>query len=117
MGFAATPDGMLYVFGGYGTTGIEGGEGGSGRGASSAVDGAACMGRHHAACTCRTPTDSLSLVRGDKVGREETCRHLSTYAASQWAVYVQLQKKLVRWFELGRDVGLRRGRSRPFIYI
>jgi hypothetical protein len=32
MGFAATPDGMLYVFGGDGTNGIEGiGDGGEGQ--------------------------------------------------------------------------------------
>jgi hypothetical protein len=29
MGFAATPDGMLYVFGGYDGSGIEGEVGGS----------------------------------------------------------------------------------------
>ncbi len=61
-GFAATPDGMLYVFGGYnGRFGIEGG---SGRG----VDWASCVGRRHAACTCRTAAVSLShslSCRGD----------------------------------------------------
>ena len=34
MGFAATPDGMLYVFGGYNYAGNERGEGGGGSAAS-----------------------------------------------------------------------------------
>jgi hypothetical protein len=71
-GFAATPDGMFYVFGGQdgsgGNEGVDGAEntpilrvGGGGR--SAAVDWAGFVGRRHAACTCRTAAFPLSLSR------------------------------------------------------
>jgi hypothetical protein len=68
MGFAATPDGMLYVFGGAGD--------GDAGGVALAVGfyggqlrcmGAVCVGLHHAACTCRTAAVSLSC-RGNEGG-------------------------------------------------
>jgi hypothetical protein len=83
MGFAATPDGMLYVFGGVTNLGnvavvVD----------VAGVEGAGCMGLRHAACTCRTAALSLLLAEGTKVGREKTCRLVchSTYAAAEWAV-------------------------------
>ena len=54
MGFAATPNGLLYVFGGGANGGNEGGGGGVGWGGSF---GCGCS---HFACTC---CDSLSLSR------------------------------------------------------
>jgi hypothetical protein len=68
---------MLYVFGGTGYTGKERGRG------SAAVDGAGCVGRRPAACTCRTAAVSLSLAEGARVGREEMCRHMCTFAVGR----------------------------------
>ena len=74
MGFAATPDGMIYVFGGSSSYG-HGKEVGRGGGAT-AVDGACFVGRSHAACTCRTAAVSLSLGEGTRVGLEAMRRHV-----------------------------------------
>ena len=46
MGFEATPDGMLYVFGGHDNSGTEGGGVGM-----VGLHGAGCAGRSHAVCT------------------------------------------------------------------
>jgi hypothetical protein len=54
MGFAATPDGMLYVFGGN-DGGTEGGSAGM-----MGLHGASCAGRCHAACT-RCTAAALAL--------------------------------------------------------
>jgi hypothetical protein len=62
MGFAATPDGMLYVFGGVGNGNVVV------VGGTAGVDGAGCVGRRHAACTCRTAAVSLSLYCGGDEG-------------------------------------------------
>jgi hypothetical protein len=56
MGFAATPDGMLYVFGGY-DGGTEGGSAGL-----IGLHGASCAGRSHAACT-RCTAAALALSK------------------------------------------------------
>jgi hypothetical protein len=45
------------------------------------------MQRAHAALPL-----SLSLAEGTRVKRKEICRHVCTYAAAQWAVYVQLRR-------------------------
>jgi hypothetical protein len=89
MGFAATPDGMLYVFGGEDTYGI--GEGGESQLRwMGPVAWDAVMRRARA-----IPLLSLSLpCGGTRVGREEICRDVCTYAAEQWAVDVQLRKEL-----------------------
>jgi hypothetical protein len=55
MGFAATPDGMLYVFGGWDGFGTEGGGVGM-----VGLHGAGCAGRSHAACT-RCAASALAL--------------------------------------------------------
>jgi hypothetical protein len=87
MGFAATPDGMLYVFGGGDSTGIEGW--GVQLRWIGPVAWDAVLRRARAA-----PLLSLSLAEGTRVGREEMCRHMCTFAAGQWAVHVQLRKEL-----------------------
>jgi hypothetical protein len=64
MGFAVTPDGMLYVFGGHDSSGTEGG------GVGALVIGlheAGCAGRSHAACT-RCTAAALALSRGGGEG-------------------------------------------------
>jgi hypothetical protein len=105
MGFAATPDVMLYVFGGLddGKERVDG---------TAAVDGAGCVGRRHAACRTAAVSLSLSLAEGARVWREEICRHACTYGVVQWAVYVPPRKELViRWYSVGREIGRRSGSS------
>jgi hypothetical protein len=98
MGFAATPDGMLYVFGGS-YDGIEGRGWGQMRWMGP-VAWNAVMRRARTA-----PLLLLSLGEGTRVTREEICRHVCTYAAARWAVYVQLRKELaMRWFALGGEI-------------
>jgi hypothetical protein len=69
MGFASTPDGMLYVFGGRDSSGTEGGGVGL-----MGLHGAGCAGRSHAA-------------EGARVGREETCTRACMSAACQWGTH------------------------------
>jgi hypothetical protein len=81
-GFAATPDGMLYVFGGYDNTGTEGGSVGV------ALD--AVMRRARAAPLLLL----LSLADGMRVRREET-------AACQWATNLPLHRRqAIYWYSL-----------------
>jgi hypothetical protein len=74
MGFAATPDGMLYVFGGY-----DGGTEGGGVGVIG-LHGASCAGR------CRA-------AEGARVGREETCTCACMSAARHWATHTPLARR------------------------
>jgi hypothetical protein len=110
MGFAATPDGMLYVFGGGDSTGIEGW--GVQLRWIGPVAWDAVLRRARAA-----PLLSLSLAEGTRVGREEMCRHMCTFAAGQWAVHVQLRKELaISSYALGGEIERRRCRSWPHIH-
>ena len=71
LGFAATPDGMLYVFGGYGNSGTEGG----GVGVIQArLPRAGWAGRSHAACTrCTSAALALSCETDEgEVGGDKT---------------------------------------------
>jgi hypothetical protein len=98
MGFAATPDGMLYVFGGY-----DSGTEGDGVGVIG-LRGASCAGRSHAACTRCTLLLSLSLAEGMRARREETCTRACMSAARQWATHVPLDRgPAVGWYTLGRE--------------
>jgi hypothetical protein len=72
MGFAATPDGKLYIFGGEDSGGLGNGEGGG-----------CCCGwgllRATPSCGAHVPHRcrfSRSLAEGTRVGREETCKHV-----------------------------------------
>jgi hypothetical protein len=104
MGFAATPDGMLYVFGGVGSS-LSGNVRGDGVGWMWPVAWDVVIRRARVA-----PLLSLSrsLAEGTRVEREETCTYVCTYAVAQWAVYVRLREELaIRWFALGREIGQR----------
>jgi hypothetical protein len=71
MGFVATPDGMLYVFGGEGNSGTERALCGGSFGCIGLAAMDAVMRRGRAA----PPLLSLSLAEGTRVRREETYTH------------------------------------------
>jgi hypothetical protein len=98
MGFAATPDGMLYAFGGH-NGGTEGGGVGVIR-----LHGAGCAGRSHAAFTRCTAADLALSCGGTKERREETCTRACMCAARQWATHVPLDRgPAMGWYTLGRE--------------
>jgi hypothetical protein len=116
MGFVATPDGMLYVFGGDETivfsTGIGkgrgagGGRGGRGGGQLWWMGLVAWPGMHSCSmhvpdrCSQALPPSSVST----RVRREETSRCMCVFAELKWAIYVQFYTELaISSYALSRD--------------
>ena len=97
MGFAATPDGMLYVFGGT--------DGGTERGGVGVIGlhGACCAGRSHAACT-RFAAAALALSCEGDEAREDMHACVYMCGAPVGHTYVPLYRgPAMGWYTLGRE--------------